>query len=284
VIVTLLTDFGWADHYVASMKGVLYSVNPAVRIVDISHDVPAHDVGRAAFLLEACYRDFPVGTVHLAVVDPGVGSPRRALALSAGGYFFVGPDNGLFGSIVETTADVRVRSIEPDLASSRAVSSTFHGRDIFAPAAAALAAGRPLDDLGPPAGDVVALDQHRTAPGAEGEMESRILHIDRFGNCITGYRAEDFPDGKWGDWIFSVGAHEISRTRRFYAEGTDAEPFMIEGSSAHLEVAVDRGSAAESLRAATGDVVTAKRRVSRERLSAANLAAGCAEIDAQTRG
>jgi len=263
VIVTLLTDFGWADHYVASMKGVLYSVNPAVRIVDISHDVRAHDVGQAAYLLDACYCDFPMGTVHLVVVDPGVGSPRRALALSAGGYFFVGPDNGLFGGVVETNADARVRSIEPDLASSRAVSSTFHGRDIFAPAAAALAGGQPLDELGPPAADVVALDRHRPSVDADGEMESRILHIDRFGNCITGYRAEDFPDGKWNDWIFSVGTHEISRTRRFYAEGSDGDPFVIEGSSAYLEVAVDRGSAAESLRAATGDVVTAKRRVSR---------------------
>src|SRR4030095_142154 len=140
-IITLLTDFGGADYFVAAMKGVILSIQPGVTFVDISHEIPQHDVAAAAFTLLACHRDFPVGTIHLAVVDPGVGSERRPIAISAGGYTFVGPDNGLFSHVLDREPAARVVHLSRQKYFRPNPSTTFHGRDVFAPVAGALASG-----------------------------------------------------------------------------------------------------------------------------------------------
>jgi hypothetical protein len=231
LIVTLLTDFGLADHYVAAIKGRILSRDPRIVTVDISHEVPKHDIRAAAFLLSSCYRDFPPGTVHLAVVDPGVGSPRRPLAIAAEGYFFVGPDNGLFGDVWRRATDREVREIDATNVEMGPPSSTFHGRDIFAPAAAALATGVPLAYLGPVAPSVAMFEAPVNSTLEGGVIEGRVVHVDRFGNCITSLSAGDFPDGNPGHYQFRIGEVAITRTRSFYGEEDGDEPFIILGSS-----------------------------------------------------
>ena len=148
-ILTLLTDFGLSDYYVAAMKGAIVSADPRIPIVDLSHEVQPHDVLAAGFLLSAVYRDFPPGTVHVVVVDPGVGSARAPIAVRAAGRLFVGPDNGVFSPVLEVETEAEVRRIETLQLRRPTISPTFHGRDLFAPAAAALATGFPFDDVGP---------------------------------------------------------------------------------------------------------------------------------------
>lgn len=257
MIVTLLTDFGLRDHYVASMKGVILSANPAITIVDISHEVPAHDIRAAAFTLGSCYADFPAGTVHLAVVDPGVGSARRPICLSAAGHLFVGPDNGIFSEVLNADVDANARRIDPERVASREASTTFHGRDVFAPAAARLALGAPTDSLGPPATDLAVLEDVLPVRWDDGALAGRVVHIDRFGNCVTNLRPEDFESGNWRHHRFEVAGKSVTGTRRFYADGTGDGPFMIRGSTGRLELSIDRRHAANELRIEVGDEVVA---------------------------
>jgi S-adenosylmethionine hydrolase len=256
LIVTLLSDFGLADPYVAAMKGVSLSRDPRIVTIDISHEIPRHDIREAAFVLGSCFREFPPGTVHLAVVDPGVGSSRRPLAIRSEGYFFVGPDNGLFGDIGRGT-DREVREIDSATLVSRRQSSTFHGRDIFAPAAAALATGVQIAYLGPPVGDMKELHETSTRKAGGGVLEGQIIHIDRFGNCVTSFRAVDFFDADPGRYQLQIGKVSLGRSRSFYSEEASEEPFTILGSSGHLEISINRRSAAEGLNLQVGDTVLA---------------------------
>jgi S-adenosyl-L-methionine hydrolase (adenosine-forming) len=250
MIVTLLTDFGVADYFAGAMKGAVLSVNPRAQVVDITHEIPAHDIESAAFTLFAAYESFPAGTVHVAVVDPGVGSPRRPLVVSADGHLFVGPDNGVFGYVCERAPEPLVFHATEKKYSRPSASTTFHGRDVFAPLAGALSRGVEPATLGPPVADYVKLSFPAPRRLPTGALEGSIIHVDRFGNCVTNIAPADIGDEEGlGDLSVGVGEHEVRARRRFFAEETSAggEPFIILGSAGLLEIAVYLDSAARLL-------------------------------------
>jgi S-adenosylmethionine hydrolase len=255
MIITLLTDFGVDDYYVAAMKGVILSRCDHARLIDISHGITPQNVVSAAYVLLGAYQQFPTGTVHLAVVDPGVGSGRRGVILRTDRYFFVGPDNGLFSLV--TPESVEAFEIQPSAYLPAMVSNTFHGRDIFAPVAAALAGGVKPEDLGSP-----VRDPQRLAPLVQitgSEIRSQIIHIDRFGNGVTGIESryldsELLPSSsalRTGDTVIRV-------QKRFYSEEpvVPGELFVIWGSLNFLEISATNGSAAELLGLSCGQSVT----------------------------
>ncbi|MEQ8329090.1 MAG: SAM-dependent chlorinase/fluorinase [Longimicrobiales bacterium] len=236
--VTLLTDFGTSDGYVAAMKGVLTTGAPSAVLDDAGHDLPRGDVSHAAWTLRRYWGRYPEGTVHLVVVDPGVGTGRRALAVEAGGRLGVGPDNGVFGLVVAAHPGWRAVS----LPSPEGASSTFHGRDVFAPAAARLAAGASLDDLGESVDDLVRL------PTPEVGGDGRVRTVDRFGNLVT-----DVPGERLAAGVEMAG-------RRIGSAGTYGEVAIgalvaLVGSDGTVEVAVRDGSAAERLGVGVGEAV-----------------------------
>lgn len=241
-VISLLTDFGTADYFVGAVKGAILSVNSNVSIVDITHEISAQDIEAGAFLLLAAYKTFPRGTIHVAVVDPGVGSTRRPIVVTANDQFFVGPDNGIFTYICDrepyrTFHVTAAEYFRPD------PSSTFHGRDIFAPVAAALSTGVAPEQLGPVINDEVRL------PSLETPL--RIIHIDRFGNCVTNISREVF-EGK----SLMINGRTISALRKFYGEAPTEEIFAIWGSAGFLEISVNGGSAAQILAAKRGDTIS----------------------------
>ena len=260
-IVTLLTDFGAADYFVGALKGAILSVNPQAHIVDITHEIPAHDIAAGAFTLLAAYSSFPAQTIHVAVVDPGVGSARRPLLVAAREHFFVGPDNGLFSYVCEREqGDVRVYQLTNEKFFRTPVSNTFHGRDIFAPVAGALSKNVPPEDFGEPVEDYVRLVP--LAPVREGDAagawSAKIIHIDRFGNLITNITRRELAGAEFTQGArLDVGGRAINSFRKFYAEETGAagELFAIWGSAGFLEIAADRASAARLLRAERGQTV-----------------------------
>lgn len=251
-IITLLTDFGTQDYFVGAMKGVILSRNWNAQIVDITHDSPPQDIQSAAFNLLSIYKDFPSGTIHVAVVDPGVGSDRRALVVDCGGRFFVGPDNGLFSWICEREGDCRAFSLTEPRFFRRPVSSTFHGRDIFAPVAAALSLGQEPQEFGPAVSEIVQLES--LEPNiTDHTINGRIIHIDRFGNCITNVtspmlaaRAEPTA------WKISLNGQEINSFHSFFAEAGAKEIFCTAGSAGFLEISVRNASAAKILNVERG--------------------------------
>ena len=254
-IVTLTTDFGARDSYVAAMKGVILGIAREARLVDVSHEVAAHDVTEAALALEAAAPFFPAGTVHLAVVDPGVGTTRRGLAVVTDGARFVGPDNGLFTPFLEGRDWRAFELTAPDYR-LRAVSRTFHGRDVFAPAAAHLALGLAPERLGPAVDDPVRL-HWSTVREAHGAVAGTVLHVDRFGNLVTSIHS---------DAIASLGSGVRVRVAgrslplvRTYGDLAGREPGALVGSSKRLEIAVSAGSAARVLRAGLGTPVVVSR-------------------------
>ena len=249
--IVLLTDFGVADPYVGQVKGVLLSRCPGVVLIDLSHNVPPGAVLTAAFLLKSSLSCFPSGTVFMAVVDPGVGSARRALALEAGGLRFVGPDNGLLPATLEGFAPIRrARSIENPRFRRSPLSSTFHGRDLFAPAAAALANGAALSRLGPPAPNLVPgriPSPRKAGKGWIGE----VLWVDRFGNLIT-----NLPAGLAAkNSTLRVGKRMLRGTRDHFAQMPSGRPLALGGSFGTLELSVNRGRADRFFRAEIGSPV-----------------------------
>jgi S-adenosylmethionine hydrolase len=271
-ILTLLTDFGTQDEYVGVMKGVILSIAPDVRLVDLSHQIPPQDVRRAAFLLTSAVPYFPPDTVHLAVVDPGVGTERRPLAVRTPAGTFVGPDNGLFSWVLAGVPEwVAVEIREPAYRLPH-VSFTFHGRDIFAPAAAYLAAGVPLERLGPRLTDPVRLPSPRLEV-RDDAIEGEVLYADRFGNLVTsvgrfswdGDRLQLAPAFRPMSGEVTIGATaarvalagaELRGIRRTYGEVAVGEPLALVGSSGFLEIAVRQGNAAATLDAVPGTPVT----------------------------
>ncbi len=258
-IVTLTTDFGLRDAYVAEMKGVMLDIARAARrplqLVDVTHDVERHDITEAALALEAAAPFFPPGTVHLAVVDPGVGTARRGLAVAAGGQVFVGPDNGLFTPFLDAE---EWRAFELAEAGYRlpVVSRTFHGRDVFAPAAAHVATGLDPARLGPPVADPVRLawPEVRAVAGA---VAGAVVHADRFGNLITSIHARTVEPLDAGV-VVRVGGRAVPLVGT-YADLAVGHPGAMIGSSGRLEVAVREGSAAALLRARRGTPVVVSR-------------------------
>ncbi|MBI4545772.1 MAG: SAM-dependent chlorinase/fluorinase [Gemmatimonadetes bacterium] len=248
--ITLLTDFGAADGYVAAMKGVIASLAPDALIDDAAHDIPPGDVHAAAWALAAYWRLYPPGTIHLAVVDPGVGSERRALAAAVEGRFLVAPDNGVLSRVLDEAAPERVVALTNPVFYRDSVSQTFHGRDIFAPVAAHIARGTPLSELGPPVSDPVRLElprARRTESGASGV----VVHIDRFGNLIT-----NIP-GEWAAHARSieVAGQNVGPLRQAYAQARSGELLAIIGSAGLVEISVRDGSAAAVLAAGRGTPV-----------------------------
>lgn len=251
-IVALLTDFGNEDSYVGSVKGAILSYIDDANIVDIAHDIPRHDVEAGAWCLASAFRAFPRGTVFLAVVDPGVGSERRGLALEAGGYRFVGPDNGLFTHILLENDGHDVRSITNRALMRPEVSATFHARDVFAPVAGRLAQGVPLYDVGPAVDDPVLLPVSIMRQNGPGEWEANVLHTDRFGNLTTSLYGRDLDAilegvGQDPTEVVIVVAGTVIPLVRTYADVAEGEACALMGSSGRLEIAVNRGSAAEVL-------------------------------------
>jgi S-adenosylmethionine hydrolase len=238
-IVTLLTDFGTADGYVAEVKGVLYSMAPGVQVVDASHDLPPHDVDYARLTLARYWRRFPPGTVHLAVVDPGVGSARRALAVASQDRFLVGPDNGLLSPALLLPGARAVSLPVPPGAAA-----TFHGRDVFAPAAARLAMGQPLESLGPPCEDVKVRRTPEARRLPDGGVQGEVIAVDRFGNLIT-----NLVTGRAGE--VEIGGTRLP-IRRTYADVSPGALLALTGSSGLIEVALREGSAASRLGAGRG--------------------------------
>lgn len=262
--VALLTDFGAQDHYVGAVRGAILTVCPAATLVDIAHDVAAHDIEQAAFTLGAAYPFFPPGTVFVAVVDPGVGSERRGLAIDAGGYRFVGPDNGIFSLVLEEHQGARLHQLTNPALFRHRVSPTFHGRDVFGPAAGHLAQGLPLSWVGPPIADPCRFSSPPVVSRGDGEWEARVVHVDRFGNLTTNCHERELQSilgtvGGDPSSIIVVVEGVVLPFVRTYADLPEGEGCALLGSSRRLEVAVNRGSAARRLGAGKGAPVRIRR-------------------------
>ncbi|MGH2369257.1 MAG: SAM hydrolase/SAM-dependent halogenase family protein, partial [Chloroflexota bacterium] len=249
-IITLLTDFGLQDAYAGVLHGVIHSIAPQATVVDLCHEVPPQDVPAGAYLLMTAYAYFPEGTIHVAIVDPGVGTERKIVAVQAGSYTFVGPDNGVLRWVLERAGGLTSAvSVEDPHYRLPQMSNTFHGRDIMAPAAAHLANGVPLAALGPPVGKLQGEPFPR--PRAEGaRLIGQVIYIDHFGNCVT-----NMPLAPMAQANVEVRGRRLT-LRRTYGEGLPGEPMALVGSAGYLEIAVPGGSAAVALGLQAGMPVT----------------------------
>jgi S-adenosyl-L-methionine hydrolase (adenosine-forming) len=245
-LITLTTDFGLSDHFVGAMQGIIAQIAPSTRVVDITHIVPPYNVNQAAFIASETWPCFPKGTIHVVVVDPGVGSTRRPLLVEAAGQFFVGPDNGVFTMIYDAVPH-RVRELTNARMMRRKVSRTFHGRDVFAPAAAHLAKGAPPAAFGKIIHDYLRLPPQRPEKFAGHAWRGTVLKVDRFGNLITNFAENDFEDLKTRPFELRAGRETIRRLALNYAETEAGELFVIVGSSGYLEIAANQASASEKL-------------------------------------
>ncbi len=243
--ITLLTDFGTADGYVAALCGVLATLAPAVPVDHASHDVPPGDIAAAASALSRYWEFYPAGTVHVIVVDPGVGSARRALLVRAAGRMGVGPDNGVFEPMLAHADDVR--EITCSALFRQPVSATFHGRDIFAPVAAWLALGGLPERVGAPLPDPVRADT-AVIEASAGTLLATVVHVDRFGNLITNLSGARIGRGT----RIEIDGRSLGEVRRTYAEADSGEALALIGSSGFLEIAVRDGSAAQQFGATRG--------------------------------
>lgn len=239
-LITLLTDFGTADGYVAEMKGVLLSLTPGASLVDISHDIPPQDVEHARLTVARYWRRFPVGTVHVVVVDPGVGTSRAAIAVYSDGRYLLGPDNGVLSPAM-FALDAQV----VELPISSTASPTFHGRDVFAPAAARLANGESLDVLGEALHEPMRLRTPQPRRQADGSLDGEVLTIDRFGNAMTNLVA------RHATHVALAGRHV--RVVRTYGDAAPGELVALVGSSGFIEIAVRDGSAANDFQVRRGE-------------------------------
>jgi S-adenosyl-L-methionine hydrolase (adenosine-forming) len=246
-VVAFLSDFGTRDHYAGTLKAVVLSVCPDANLVDIGHEIPAHDVLAGALELAACYRYFPPGTVFLVVVDPGVGSSRRGIAAECGDYRFVAPDNGVLSAVFRETAPRKVIELTERKYARPTVSRTFEGRDRFAPAAGWLAKGTALVSMGKSISNYQVLDLPRPVVMAEA-ITGEIVRVDRFGNLITNIDRRTLEQFAGGRPIgLTVGERDIARIVATYAEAPAGELCALFGSTDHLEIAVNAGDAAREL-------------------------------------
>ena len=255
-IITLMTDFGTSDHYVGVMKGVILNINPQVEIVDITHAIPPQDILGAAFLIDSTYRYFPSGTIHVVVVDPGVGSERRAIVCQTETAYFVCPDNGLSTHILHNEKHAHAVAVENSAYFLPQVSNTFHGRDIFAPVAAHLSRGVPISELGNPVTQPVQLALPK--PQVTGEMViGHIIWVDSFGNLVTDISREilESLEGQNGV-VIHAGSAKIDHFNRSYAESEIGEVLAIIGSFNRLEISINQGNAAQVLGLKRGNTIT----------------------------
>jgi S-adenosylmethionine hydrolase len=256
-LIALLTDFGTRDGYVGIMRGVMLGIAPQARLVDLTHDIPAQNVRAAAWVLHTAWRYFPEGTVFLCVVDPGVGTARRAIALHAAARVFVGPDNGLFSYVLAEAVPTAAATLENPLYQLPLPSATFHGRDIFSPAAAYLARGLPVEALGAPVAPETLVRLPLPQPVWHGELlVGHVVHVDHFGNLIT-----DLGPALAGAVLsapairLTLGDFSVTARAATFAAGPEGEPFLLRDSSGHLAIAVRNGSAADYVGAGEGAAV-----------------------------
>ena len=252
-VVALLTDFGLKDHYVGVMKGVILSVNPHARIIDISHDIGSQDILAAYFLLSNTYKYFPQGTIFVAVVDPGVGSDRAIIAIETDRYTFLAPDNGLLGFLEKDGRIRRVTRVQNDRYFLTPVSHTFHGRDNFAPVAGHLSQGVDAGLLGPEVDRIHKIAAPSPKITREGSMVGEVVSIDRFGNLVTNIPGDRLKSAD--DVEVKVGKTVIRKLSTSYASSKKGELLAIVGSTGSLEVSVNKGDARKKTAAKVGDVV-----------------------------
>ena len=259
--IALLSDFGTRDHYAGVMKGVVLSICPDAVLVDISHDLPAHDIPFAARELAATYKYFPAGTIFLVVVDPGVGSARRGIAADVGDWRFVAPDNGVLTAVLQEAPPKKVVELTERRYARPTVSRTFEGRDRFAPAAAWLAKGIQLPALGRAVSDYVQIDLAQ-AVLLDGEIRGEVVRVDRFGNVVTNVdrRLCEKLTGAEGTMHIEVGGRPVDRLVSTFSEIGAGDVCALFGSTDHLECAAHAASAAEVLGVGVGAVVTVRRR------------------------
>ena len=250
-IITFTTDFGLSDHVVAAIKGVILSVNPDAKLVDISNLIPPQDIFTGAFTLGKAWSYFPYGTVHLAIVDPGIGTARKGLAVDAGGHLFVSPDNGILTYVFEENPGFEAYEITAEHYYRRPVSSAFHGRDIYAPIAAWISKGVPLHQIGDRLQDPLRLQLPAIQRVKDTLIQGQILAVNRFGNLITNLKPTDVPCA----YKILAGQREITSIRRTYQEGAPGEVFVVPGSTGYLEIAVKDGSAASVINIKAGSPV-----------------------------
>jgi S-adenosyl-L-methionine hydrolase (adenosine-forming) len=258
-IITLTTDFGTNDHFVGAVKGVILEITPDAQIVDISHAVQAFDVLDGALAISQAYSYFPERTIHMVVVDPGVGTARRPILASSDGYHFVAPDNGVLSMVYAREERVHVRHITSEHYFRQPVSNTFHGRDVFAPVAAYLAKMVDSPKFGDEIEDYVKFAAPRPKATGENRMRAVVLKVDRFGNLITNVTPADVPalfTEKPGAFKIVIGSREITEIHSSYAEGSPGEVFGILGSMGYLEIVANRAAAAPLTGAGKGSEVT----------------------------
>lgn len=245
-LITLTTDFGLSDHYVGILKGVILGICPAAHIVDISHGVNAYEIAEGAFTLSQTYGYFPRGTVHVAVIDPGVGTTRRPILVQAAGQYFIAPDNGVL-SMIYGREPHKVRVISSERYFLKPVSQTFHGRDIFAPAAAHLASGITPASFGKLIQDYLRLNLDKPERTGRRAWTGAILKVDHFGNIVTNFKVEDFPDLGKRAFEMAVGPRYITQLAHNYTQCGPGELFLIVGSAGYYEISASQSPAAKLL-------------------------------------
>ena len=255
-IIALVTDYGTKDHFVASMKGVILNVNPDAHIVDITHDITPNDIFETAFLLRCACGFFPSRTIFVVVVDPTVGSARKPILAATDNYYFIAPDNGVLSLIHEVEEVSIVVEIQAEHYRLPEISNTFHGRDIFAPAAAWLARGIDIINFGEPVEDYVKLPLPKPKIVNDSILKGAVLHIDRFGNCITNITRQDYEQARAkvpGDTFkVLILKQEINGLKQYYAEAQKGELLALFGSNNFLEISQNLGSAARTLSVSRG--------------------------------
>lgn len=257
-MITLTTDFGLTEHYVGAMKGVIYSIHPTVQLVDITNAVQSFDVLDGAIAIAQAYSYFPKDTVHVVVVDPGVGGPRRPILAHVGQYLFVAPDNGVLSLVYEREERVTVRHITSDHYFHQPVSQTFHGRDVFAPVAAYLSKGVDASKFGDEISDFVRFAAPKPKPAGANAWKGIVLKTDKFGNLITNITPLDIPqifDGAASAFKITVGKAEVTKLCSSYGQGAPGELFAILGSSGFLEISANKGAASRAAAADKGSEV-----------------------------
>lgn len=254
-IITLITDFGLQDGYVGAMKGVIANINPSAKIIDISNNIGHQDIFQAAYVLNSSYSYFPEGTIHVIVVDPGVGSKRKIICLKAKGHIFLAPDNGILSLIIAGEEYSSIREVTNSEFFLKEISDTFHGRDIFAPVAAHLSMGVSHKGLGKRTGNIKEINLPKPIRSPGGVLTAEIIYVDGFGNLITNINKEVFSrmDVKSKTPLIIAGKRRIKGISSSYTEVGDKEPLAIYGSSGYLEVSINRDSASVILNLKKGD-------------------------------
>jgi len=254
-VITLTTDFGTRDHYVGTMKGVLASICPEALIVDITHEIPHFDIWSGAYAISQAAPFFPEGAIHVVVVDPGVGTARRGISCVSREQVFIAPDNGVLSLAIDETSPHRSRELHNPELWRKPASDTFHGRDLFAPAAAKLAGGMvEWDDLGPELEDIVRLPHSKAVEERQGFWRACVQSIDHFGNVITNLQVGRVPLQK-SHFRLSAGGHTVDRFRRTFGEARRDELFVYAGSSGFYEIGINQESAAKILGTSPGDSI-----------------------------